>query len=140
MGLVVRIAKGFHPKDHSEMEDYVQEGRIALWKAIKKYDANRGALSTLAWEYITKAILRYKTKEKKHHSTQELYQEEKVFIQPHEIWQFIPEGLEPRELVILDMRSKGYTFQEIGTTLGFTRGWINRIYKTVINKMVTANE
>ena len=49
MGLVVSLARSFNPKNNQELEEYIQSGRIGLWKAIKKYDPDRGALSTIAW-------------------------------------------------------------------------------------------
>lgn len=141
LGLVIRIAKAFNPRDYNEMQEYIQEGSIALLKAIRKYDPSRGyQLSTLAWKYITKAILRYKTKQKKHHSVQELFYAEKSYVEETDVWQYYPISLEPRELQILHMRDKGYTFQDIGKELGYTRGWINRIYKTTINKIRCAND
>lgn len=141
LGLVIRIAKGFNPRDYSEMQEYVQEGSIALLKAIRKYDITRGyKLSTLAWKYITKAILRYKTKQKKHKSIQELYTSEKSYIVQLENWQYYPDNLEPRELKILNMRDNGYTFKDIGDELGCSRGWANRIYKSTMQKIKCANE
>ena len=38
MGLVVSLARSFNPKNNQELEEYIQSGRIGLWKAIKKYD------------------------------------------------------------------------------------------------------
>ena len=44
MGLVVSVVNSFKPRNNTEREDYIQAGRIGLWKALKNYDPNRGAV------------------------------------------------------------------------------------------------
>lgn len=51
---------------HNEHDDLVQEGRIAMWKAIATYDQSRGALAT--W-LITAAKMRMKECIKRDHWT-----------------------------------------------------------------------
>ena len=36
MGLVVSVVNSFRPRNSTEREDYVQAGRIGLWKALNK--------------------------------------------------------------------------------------------------------
>jgi hypothetical protein len=38
------------------------------------------------------------------------------------------------------MRLEGYTFSDIGDSLGYSRGWANNIYKTAVKKINEANE
>jgi DNA-directed RNA polymerase specialized sigma subunit len=42
MGLVVSVVNSFNPKSDEERDEYIQAGRIGLWKALQKYDPNRG--------------------------------------------------------------------------------------------------
>ena len=49
MGLVVSLAQSFKPRCSLELDEYIQSGRIGLWKAINKHDPKKGALSTIAW-------------------------------------------------------------------------------------------
>ena len=59
MGLVVSVVNSFKPRNQTEREDYVQAGRIGLWKALKKYDRSKGAvLSTYAWNPIRWEIIK----------------------------------------------------------------------------------
>ena len=37
MGLVISIVNRFNPKNLTEREDYIQAGRIGLWKALEKF-------------------------------------------------------------------------------------------------------
>ena len=58
MGLVVSLARSFSPRNQQELEEYIQSGRIGLWRAVKNYNSSKGALSTLAWNYIRWEIIR----------------------------------------------------------------------------------
>lgn len=56
--LVVDIAKKFRVNNkHIDLEDMVQEGNIALMKAIDKWDIARGSISTVATWYIRNALI-----------------------------------------------------------------------------------
>ena len=43
MGLVLSIVNKFNPKNQTEKEDYIQAGRIGLWKALTKFSKNGGS-------------------------------------------------------------------------------------------------
>ena len=58
MGLVVSVVNSFHPKGAVEKEDYIQAGRIGLWKALEKHDPQKSALSTYAWNPIRWEIIK----------------------------------------------------------------------------------
>ena len=38
MGLVVSVVNSFKPQNYTERDDYIQAGRIGLWKALRKYN------------------------------------------------------------------------------------------------------
>ena len=59
MGLVASIVNSFHPNDQTEREDYLQAGRIGLWKALKNFNPAKGnVLSTYAWNPIRWEIIK----------------------------------------------------------------------------------
>jgi len=58
MGLVVSVVNSFNPKSNTEKEDYIQAGRIGLWKALEKHDPEKSALSTFAWNPIRWEIIK----------------------------------------------------------------------------------
>lgn len=56
--LVINMAKKFAVTNkHVELEDLVQEGNIALIKAVDKWDANRSSLTTVATYYINSSLV-----------------------------------------------------------------------------------
>ena len=65
MGLVVSLARSFNPLNPIELDNYIQSGRIGLWKAIQKHDPKKGKLTTIAWNHIRWEIIRYIKKNKK---------------------------------------------------------------------------
>jgi len=151
MGLVVSLARSFKPKDALELDDYIQSGRIGLWKAIQKHNPKRGALSTIAWYYIRWEIIR--NMPKSHRSkgkelklvnfTDFPYGLPKVI--ENKDYETILSELEPSNLTVkekgvLRLRVAGYTMQEIGERFGHSRGWANETFKSAINKVRDANQ
>ena len=59
-GFIHRIVRSFNIDDRDFREDLVQEGNIALWKAIGKYDTERtdkSSFSTFAYRVIYNDVL-----------------------------------------------------------------------------------
>ena len=54
-----------HWPDHARDEDYIQTGRIALWRALKNYDKSSGRFSTYAYTAIYRAIRRLRDNEER---------------------------------------------------------------------------
>ncbi len=65
LALIVRVSKSFNPPNDTELEEYIQIGKIALLKAIRTHDPNRSKFITLAWNYIKWDIIRYLSNKKK---------------------------------------------------------------------------
>ena len=56
--LVVNIAQKFRVNNrHIDTEDFIQEGNIALMKAVDNWDINKGSISTVATWYIRNAFI-----------------------------------------------------------------------------------
>lgn len=137
-GIVIKIARSFKPKGYNELQDYIQEGNIALLRAIRKHDINKGKISTVAWKYITNAIIRYCNKQNKYRDKQRNI--EKVSTVDINIWEYLPDSLSNIEQLVTIMRYNGYTFQEIGNKLGFTKSWTRHIFNNTLEKIQKANE
>jgi RNA polymerase sigma factor (sigma-70 family) len=151
MGLVVSLARSFKPKDALELDDYIQSGRIGLWKAIQKHNPKRGALSTIAWYYIRWEIIRNMPKSRR------LKERDLKFVNftdfPYSLpkiaedknYETILSELEPvnltvKEKGVLRLRVAGYTMQEIGEQFDHSRGWANETFKSAIKKVRDANQ
>lgn len=134
-GLVYNIAKSFGPKDNAEMQEYIQEGNIALLNAIRKYDTNKGKLTTLAWKYITRAIWRYCKLQKKCKEKQLPVPEREYVDQTNLLLEILPNDLSKLEIIILDMKYKNYTFEEIGKKFNKTKSWASQKFYAIIEKL-----
>ena len=151
MGLVVLIAKSFNPQDEEQLEEFIQMGRIAVWKALQKYDPSRAKLSTMMWYYIKWEILRFLKKGRKGKCAKdgfkEFYLDDSLYLdnnkvvlnQNSEFWELLPECLTNNEKSVINLRLKGHTFLEIGQQLGYSRGWANNTYKKAIDKIQNGN-
>lgn len=140
MGLVVQLAKSFHPHSAEELDEYIQLGRIGLLKAIRKHDPSRGALTTVAWHYIRWEIIRYLNANRQEHEV--LFDEHAAPTAHSPVWELLPDSLSDTERQVVTLRAEGnHTFREIGQILGgFTRGWANKVFKAALVKIREANE
>ena len=123
MGLVVSLARSFKPRNQNQLEEYVQSGRIGLWKAIVKYEPSRGALSTIAWYYIRWEIIKNLPNSKKNRnknlrtvSFADLPYTPAIIPQDTSVSlsEIRPTTLTDTENKIFDMRAAGYTMKEVG--------------------------
>tara|TARA_R110002051_G_scaffold325290_1_gene426884 strand:+ start:2039 stop:2551 length:513 start_codon:yes stop_codon:yes gene_type:complete len=151
MGLVVSLARSFKPRNALELDDYIQSGRIGLWKAIQKHNPKRGALSTIAWYYIRWEIIRNmpKTNRAKEQELKLVNFTDLPYSLPRitedKKYENVFNELEPNSLTlkerkILRLRVCGYTMQEIGHHFGHSRGWANEAFKSAIKKVRDANQ
>jgi RNA polymerase sigma factor (sigma-70 family) len=116
-------------------EDAVQEGRIALWRALKHYDARRGTLSSYAEVAIRHAV--WQAARRAHRAAHERIDDEPIGLAPdmaaemdrvitrvhvRDLVAHLPKRL--RLVVVLRYGLDGRTaatFPEIGRTLGVTK-------------------
>lgn len=55
--LVVKIAEKFHVNNkHIDIEDMIQEGNLALIKAVDNWDYNRSVISTVVTHYVNNSL------------------------------------------------------------------------------------
>lgn len=144
MGLVVSLARSFRPRNQNQLEEYVQSGRIGLWKAVLKYDPSKGALSTIAWHYIKWEIIKNlpnskKKKNKNLHTVSFADLSYTPAITPQEtsvsLSEIRPTTFTDTENTIFDMRAAGYTMKEVGEYFGKSRTWANTASKKMIKKI-----
>jgi len=141
MGLVVTLVNSFKPKNENEADEFMQLGRIGLWKAINKHDPEKAKLSTLIWHYVKWEILRHLDKRKKDKT--HLPIKDSIcgeLKNAADIWEFIPDTLNKKEKHVVQLRLEGHTFLDIGEKIGCSRGWANNIFKSAMEKINEANE
>lgn len=151
MGLVVSLAKSLRPPNQTEFDEYIQLGRIGLWKAIEKHDPSRAKLSTIAWSHIRWEIIRYITKCRRYNDflrseetravCELTFRSREALLETPQLDELLPTTLSRFERTVMLMRHQGYTFQEIGESLGgYPRWWANKLFKSAIKKTQDANE
>tara|TARA_R100001377_G_C3190313_1_gene110285 strand:+ start:904 stop:1350 length:447 start_codon:yes stop_codon:yes gene_type:complete len=140
MGLVVSVVNSFHPKSNSEKEDYIQAGRIGLWKALEKHDPKKSALSTYAWNPIRWEIIKEIKSIKAHRYFSITEDKNPSYTTPDTLWEHSPESLSSEESELLGLRKMGYTLQEIAEILGKGRSYVKRVIYKAIHKIREGNE
>ena len=136
MGLVISVVNSFKPQNSTEREDYVQAGRIGLWKALKKYDNSKGAvLSTYAWNPIRWEIIKeikslkkskYKTLPPTHVP---------AYIDAQEFWEIIPSSFSEEEIFLLDLQRMGYKLSEMAEIAGKKNSYVKRVFYKAVKKL-----
>lgn len=149
MGLVVSVVNSFKPRNQTEREDYVQAGRIGLWKALMKYDRSKGAvLSTYAWNPIRWEIIKeIKSIKRSRHvgkvAVSHLPSIENlggvVYKNPEEMWEILPSSISKEEADFIDLRRMGYKLSEMANISGRKISYVKRIFYKAIKKIRDAN-
>ena len=137
MGLVVSIVKSFHPINPTVLDEYIQAGRIGLLKAVRKHDIARSSFSTTAWHYIRWAILHYIDREKT--DTALPITIDPSGIQHENVSDYFPSTLSDNERNVITLRTKGYTFKDIGEIKGYSKSWANYVFHSGVAKIREAN-
>jgi RNA polymerase sigma factor (sigma-70 family) len=141
MGLVVSVVNSFKPKNHTEREDYIQAGRIGLWKALKKYNPDKGAvLSTYAWNPIRWEIIKEIKLVKRGRFASSKFCGPPVYDAKEEFWEILPTAfLSEEEMNFLELRKMGYKLAEMATITGRTSSYVKRIFYRAVRKIRDKN-
>lgn len=141
MGLVVSVVNSFKPRNSTEREDYVQAGRIGLWKALKKYDPTKGAvLSTYAWNPIRWEIIKEIKSAKKGRYVSSTSNNPPLYHRKDEIWEVLPSFLSDEEVGLVELRKMGYKLSEMAEITGRTSSYVKRIFYKAVKKIREKNE
>ena len=140
MGLVIAIVNSFRPQNPTEREDYLQAGRIGLWKALKKYDNSKGAvLSTYAWNPIRWEIIKEIKSLKKNRYKVLSDANLPTYIDKDEFWEIVPSFLSEEEVSLLELRRMGYKLSEMAEISGKKNSYIKRIFYKALKKIKEYN-
>ena len=143
MGLVLSVVNRFNPKNQLQKDDYIQAGRIGLWKAIQKYSPTGGSkFSPYAWNPIKWEII------KEIRSSQAKYESMNIEDVPHlcysnnpaQFWELLPPTLTDAESDVIKMRLEGYNFQEISAKLKCHRSRVKKMFNSALSKIKDTND
>lgn len=135
--LVVYQALKFRPNKLTNFDDYMQAGYIGLLRAIRKFDPSRNTkFSTFSMICIRRQILKEYNKLRLQPSSFEDQADDNI---RDPFWEVEPDYLNDIEKKILSLRLKGYTYEQMGERLGFTKSWASELLSSAITKIREAN-
>jgi DNA-directed RNA polymerase specialized sigma subunit len=142
MGLVLSIVNRFNPKNQTEKDDYIQAGRIGLWKALTKFSKTGGSkFSPYAWNPIRWEIIKEIRSSKTKYDAVSIEECEYYHgsSTPPVFWEIVPSTLTPVEEQVIKLRHEGYNFKEISSELSFHRSRIKKIFQSAVKKIRDTN-
>lgn len=143
MGLVLSIVNKFNPRNQTEKDDYIQAGRIGLWKAITKFSKNGGSkFSPYAWNPIRWEIIKEIRSAKSKHDSTNIEDCKNFATNPpsSSFWEYLPSTLTKKEKNIIELRLEGYNFKEISLKLSCHRSNVKKIFHSAISKIRDTND
>ena len=143
MGLVLAVVKRFSPRSAAEKDDYIQAGRIGLWKAITKYSPTGGSkFSPYAWNPIKWEIIKEIRAAQIHYESVSLDDCPHLCTStpPTPFWELLPATLSSDESEVIRLRLEGYNFKEIAAQLDCHRSRVKKIFQSALNKIRDTND
>lgn len=137
IGLVIAQALKFKPTRVTDIDDYIQAGSIGLLKAIRKYEPEKGKLSSFAWPSIWREIV-HEANRFKDNGNQSLEFDIAVEAVSH-LSDWLPDLTED-QLRIFTLRAEGHTLKEIGEEFGKTKEWARQQLNVIITKIRDLND
>jgi len=138
MPLVISIANSFKPKNSTELNDLIDAGRIGLWKALRKYDPDKGKLSTYSWRPIQWAMIQEVRKNRRFTYMCDI--SSPVVYDSEAVWEYLPDSLTSLEKQILALRWEGYRFSEICDLVNEPANSIRNKFYRLLKKIKHSNE
>ena len=144
MGLVVSVVNSFNPKSDEERDEYIQAGRIGLWKALQKYDPDRGCkFSPFARNPIRWEIIKTINNGKKYNNQADLNNVIIGFLEvcsDDDFWEYMPDILTSEEKKVIELRCMGHNFTEICKEIGRGRHYTKKLFMSAVEKLRDTNE
>ena len=138
IGLVITQAMHFKPTRVSDIDDYVQVGRVALLNAIRHYNSDKGTFANYAWKCIRREIIK-EAKKFKEDIILELSENIPSPESGEKVWEILTEDLTQKELKAVELWLDGRSFSQVGKVMGYSKEWISQLLKSAFKKMRDAN-
>lgn len=159
-----RYFRNFRDKFPYMVEDLYQEGSIGLFDAAKKYDKNKGKFSTIATKYIWGYMMRFTEKYvNKHYNNDMLCSMDRIVAVDYAgrhltVLDTVESDFKMKDIrlhgiekqakncglshmdIIIELLGEGYSYQEIGKTIGICYQDVARRLKKFREKKQTIDD
>lgn len=130
-GLLVSQVLFFHPRSKHDFDDYFQVACLSIYLNYKKFDPEKGKLSTFLTTIIKNSIKNYINKT----ISLEQLKKDIPYLSKESIWEYIPNTLTKKELRVLRMRIDGYTQKEISLKMDIDVEEVIQLSRKAISKI-----
>lgn len=137
--LVHLVLNRLNIKDYHTREELYQAGLIGLWKALEKYNPEKGKLSPYACRKIRWEISRLAEKIEKNKKVSSQSDLSGIYFDSDNFWEYESRDIEELEKEVLDLRLEGRSFQNISDETGLSFYFVKKFYKNALSKMKKAN-
>ena len=124
---------GLFKRFYSYRDDFLQEGRMGIWKALQTYDPDKGAkLTTYVNVVVRNHILNYVRSMKLYENSRNIPFDEELFLVDFEPIENMEElindyGVENHKKMLADYFIEGMTQQEVANANGVSQQWVSNV-------------
>lgn len=136
-GLIVSQALSFNPPSKDELDEYIQIGSLAMMRAAKNFDPEKGQFSTFACNCISNAIKNYI---KKNSKKLDLAAVPTEYVIHESFEELLPDSITDTERKIIQLKLSNFSIKEIAEQTGFSVVKVRNILSKVYSKIRDANE
>ena len=136
--LVAAHARNFRNTNVTDVDDYIQAGLIALIKANRQFDADKGEWPAYVSVSIRREIAREFSRFT-HILTKPLIEDTVEDDTIEILHEFFPKSLTTQERKIIKNRLEGRSLREIGESMGYSHEYINQLLHKAYKKIKEAN-
>lgn len=134
LGLVKSIVNTFNPRDYDEKEELFSRGLLALLRAIRKYDPQKGKFSSYAWTIIRRECIQFfKQKKRRYEEITETCETATI-----ELSEYMP-ILTDEEQQLVELRLHGHTLIEIAKIMNIKGRQVEHKLRKVFRKIKESN-
>lgn len=118
---------------YSYRDDFLQEGRMAIWKALTSFDDSRGAkLTTYVNVVVRNYLLNYVRSMRLYENERNIPFDEDLFLVDFEPIENMEElindyGVESHKKMLADYFIEGMTQQEVANANGVSQQWVSNV-------------
>lgn len=132
-------ANHFVPNSVCDRDDYVQQGCIALLKAIRKRDPTKGKLTTYSYPIIYRDIKKKQSEKFKTNYTKPDTPRNDFSLPTFHLWEIMPDDMTDREIEVINLKLDNYNVRQIAKQMQIKCKEVEEIFTSACQKIREAN-